>query len=105
MLRKIIQFVASLVGFALLIAGPLILIKGSQFKAMGAAGAAMVMPPTVVTATAVKAESWANSINSNGSLTAVQGVTVGAETPGKVVKISFEPGASVKAGDLLVQLD
>jgi membrane fusion protein, multidrug efflux system len=105
MLRKIVQFIASLLGFALLIAGPLILIKGSQFKAMGAAGAAMVMPPTVVTASPVKAESWPNSINSTGSLTAVQGVTVAAETPGKIVKIGFEAGASVEAGAVLVQLD
>jgi len=105
MLRKTIQFVASLIGFALLIAGPLILIKGSQFKAMGAAGASRVMPPTTVTATAVTEDQWVNSITGTGSLVAVQGVTVGAETPGKVVKIAFEAGALVKAGDLLVQLD
>lgn len=105
MLRKIIQFIASLVGFALLVAGPLFLIKMSQFKAMGAAGAARVMPPTTVTATAVKQDKWVNSLVATGSLVAVQGVTVAAEAPGKVVKIGFEAGAAVKAGDLLVQLD
>ena len=36
---------------------------------------------------------------------AVQGVTVSAEMPGKVTKIAFESGATVAAGDLLVQLD
>jgi membrane fusion protein (multidrug efflux system) len=35
----------------------------------------------------------------------VQGVTIAAEIPGKIVKIAFEPGAAVKAGDLLIQLD
>ena len=105
MLRKIILFTASLIGFALLIAGPLILIKGSQFKAMGAAGAAMVMPPTTVTAAKVTSDSWANTITAPGSLASYQGVTVGAEVPGKVVKIGFEAGDTVKAGDLLVQLD
>jgi membrane fusion protein (multidrug efflux system) len=105
MLRKTLLFIASLVGFVLLIAGPLMLVKMSQFKAMGAAGAAMVMPPTTVTAMTPKEDSWENSLLSNGSLVAVQGVTIGAEVPGKVVKIAFEPGASVKAGDVLVQLD
>jgi membrane fusion protein (multidrug efflux system) len=32
-------------------------------------------------------------------------VTIGAELPGKIVKIALESGASVKAGDVLVQLD
>lgn len=105
MLRKTLQFLASLIGFALLIAGPLLVIKLSQFKAMGAAGAAMVMPATTVTATPARNENWENSLNATGSVVAVQGVTIGAEVPGKVVKIAFESGAVVKAGDVLVQLD
>lgn len=105
MFRQPLQFTASLIAFALLIAGPLLLIKLSQFKAMGAAGAAMVMPTTTVTATAAKEQLWENSLSSTGSLVAVQGVTVGAEMPGKVVRIAFEAGAVVKAGDVLVELD
>jgi membrane fusion protein (multidrug efflux system) len=105
MLRKTLQFVAALIGFALLVAGPLALVKGTQFKTMMAAGTNMVMPPTVVTAATAKEESWPNSLSSTGTLEAVRGVTVAAETPGKVVKIAFESGALVKEGDLLVQLD
>jgi membrane fusion protein (multidrug efflux system) len=105
MLGKLLKFILGLLGFAVLIAGPLVLTKVLQIKAMIAAGQAMVMPPTVVTATQVKAESWANGISATGSITAVQGVTVAAEAPGKVVKLNFEPGAVVKAGDILVQLD
>lgn len=105
MLRKLLKFILGLLGFALLIAGPLVLTKVLQIKAMIAAGQAMVMPPTVVTATQVKAESWANGISATGSIAAVQGVTVAAEAPGKVVKLNFEAGAAVKAGDVLVQLD
>ena len=105
MLRKTLLFIASLIGFALVIAGPLFLVKMSQFKSMGAAAAAMVMPPTTVTATAAEAGKWENSFSSTGSVAAVQGVTIGAEVPGKVVKIAFESGASVKAGEVLVQLD
>lgn len=105
MLKKILQFVASLIACGLLIAGPLMLIKMSQFKVMGAAGAAMVMPPTTVTATPVTEENWTNHLVVTGSLAPVQGVTVGAEVPGKIVKIAFEPGSAVPAGALLVQLD
>jgi membrane fusion protein, multidrug efflux system len=105
MLRNIISFIAGIVGCALIIVAPLFLIKMGQFKAMGAAGAAMVMPPTTVTATNPVSQEWENSLSATGSFVAVQGVTVSAEAPGKIVKIAFEPGASVKEGDLLVQLD
>ena len=50
MTNKYLLFLAALVLGVLAIAGPLFLIKKSQFKSMDAAGAAMVMPPTTVTA-------------------------------------------------------
>jgi membrane fusion protein, multidrug efflux system len=40
-----------------------------------------------------------------GSLAAVHQVTINPEIGGRVVKIFFEPGATVKAGDPLVQLN
>jgi membrane fusion protein (multidrug efflux system) len=103
--KKILLFTAGLVVSTLVIAGTLFLIKTSQFKAMGAYGAAMVMPPTTVTAAPARPDFWGDSLSAPGSLEAVQGVTVAAETPGKVVKIAFEAGATVQAGDLLLQLD
>ena len=63
------------------------------------------MPPTTVTASPAAEQKWENLFSATGSLVAVQGVTVGAEVSGKVVKIEFESGKAVKAGDLLVQLD
>lgn len=103
MLRKILLFLAGLVGFIVLVAGPLVLVKISQFKTMGAAP--MEMPPTTVTAVSAAETAWENSLTATGSVAAVQGVTIGAELPGKVVKIAFEAGAVVNAGDVLVQLD
>lgn len=103
--KKTILFIAGLVVCVLLIAVPLFFIKKNQFKTMGEMGAAMVMPPTTVTATPAKPDTWGDSLTAPGSLEAVQGVTVAAETPGRVVKIAFEPGATVQAGDLLIQLD
>jgi membrane fusion protein, multidrug efflux system len=103
MLKKTLLFIAGLIGFGLLIVGPLIIAKKNQFKAMAAAP--MMMPITAVTAAPVASQKWENVINATGSLVPVQGVTVAAEMPGKIVKISFEPGAAVKAGDVLVQFD
>jgi len=105
MSRKVLFFIAGLIASVLLIAGPLMFIKKRQFETMMAAGASMVMPPTTVTASPARSESWGDSISAPGSLEAVQGVTVAAEVPGKVAKITFEAGAAVQAGDLLIQLD
>jgi len=79
--------------------------KLMQFKAMGAAGAAMVIPAETVTATTAKEENWENNITATGSVVAVQGVTVATEMAGKIAKIAFESGTTVAEGDLLVQLD
>jgi membrane fusion protein (multidrug efflux system) len=49
--------------------------------------------------------SWESRLTAVGSLAAVQGVMVTAELTGKVVRIAFEPGTRVNAGDLLVQQD
>ena len=101
MLKKFI-----LTGLAIVvIVGALFLIKRSQFNAMGAAGAAMVMPPETVTSAAVEDSSWADLVTATGSVAAVQGVVIGAEMGGKVAKISFEAGAVVNTGDVLVELD
>lgn len=105
MLKKTFVFIAGLIGFAALIAGPLFLIKISQFKAMGAAAAAMVMPPTTVTAMAATPGNWGDTLSATGSVAAVQGVTVASEVPGKIVEIAFESGTAVQAGEILVRLD
>jgi membrane fusion protein (multidrug efflux system) len=91
----IIIFVISLLGG----------IKFLQIKSMIAYGNQFVPPPvTVNVATATKA-TWESQLTAVGSLEAVQGVMVTAELPGKIVKIDFEPGSKVKAGDLLIQQD
>ena len=105
MLKKILTFVASLIGFGLLIAGPLFLIKISQFKAMGAASAAQVMPTTTVTATVAKPERWGDTLTATGSVASVQSVTVASEVAGKIVRLDVESGAAVEFAEPLVQLD
>jgi len=104
MFKKITTFALTVVGI-ILVVGALVGTKLNQFSVMGAAGAAMVIPPETVTAATARDDSWETSITATGTITAVQGVTVSAEMAGKVVKITFESGSTVQAGDLLVQLD
>jgi membrane fusion protein (multidrug efflux system) len=103
MTRKTLLFILGLIGAAVLVVVPLFLIKRGQFHAM--ASAPQMMPPTTVTAAPAVQQKWENLISATGSFAPVQGVTVAAEVPGKIVKIGFEAGATVKAGDVLVQLD
>jgi membrane fusion protein (multidrug efflux system) len=80
-------------------------IKGLQIQRMIAIGSQSTPPPETVTTAVVRSESWESLITSVGSLEAVQGVMLTAELPGKVVRIAFEPGTKVQAGDLLIQQD
>lgn len=98
------RLILSILGLAVVIA-ILAGIKAMQIGAMISQGKKFVPPPETVTSTQVKAESWAADLTAIGTLTAVQGVTVAAELDAKVVKIGFEPGATVKKGDLLVRQD
>lgn len=89
----------------LLLAGGLGGIKALQIKKMIDQGKAMTFPPEIVTATGVKKSSWEATLNSVGTLAAVQGVTIAAEITGKVVHIAFNAGAKVQTGDLLIKQD
>jgi len=89
----------------LLLVGLLAGIKVLQFDRMAEVGSQFVPPPQPVTSAGAQEQSWESTLPAVGSLTAVQGVTVAAELPGKVVQIAFTPGASVRRGDLLLQQD
>lgn len=101
MKKRILFAILGLVIVIAVLAG----IKATQIRAMIEQGKKTVIPPDTVTTALVRAESWATSLSAVGSLTAVQGVTVSAELPAKVVEIAFEPGAKVNRGDLLIRQD
>ncbi len=98
------RIVIAFMGLVILV-GILAGIKGLQIKRMVAYGNGFVPPPGVVTTAAVEENSWETLLTAVGSLEAVQGVSVTAELKGKVTRITFEPGAKVAAGTLLVQQD
>ena len=101
MKKRIIFTILGLVILVSLLGG----IKALQFWTMIEQGKKFVPPPETVTTAMVNAETWETSLTAIGTLTAVQGITVAAEMPGKVVKIAFESGTAVKKGDLLISQD
>lgn len=80
-------------------------IKIRQFQAMAEQFAAMQPPPEAVTTILARQEKWPATLSAIGTVAAVQGVTVSADLPGIVERISFDSGRSVREGDVLVQLD
>ncbi len=67
--------------------------------------ATMAPPAVAVTAVHVEPMTWAPGLSAEGSLRATQGVDVTTELAGMVGRLDFESGQTVKAGQLLVQLD
>lgn len=101
MIKKILL---TLVGLFLVV-GALAGLKIWQFQTMFAAEANSAPPPATVTTAIVTQDFWQPTLNAVGSVVAVQGVTVSAEVAGMVKHITFESGATVRAGQLLVELD
>jgi membrane fusion protein (multidrug efflux system) len=98
------RVIVTILALALLVAA-LAAVKTMQIGAMIDQGKSFVPPPETITTAVAIPESWGSELSAIGTLTAVQGVTVAAELPGKVVKISFVPGSFVKKGDLLFSQD
>jgi len=99
MAKKIVLTVA----FLLVVLGVIGLVKFLQIKTL--IDTKFTQPLETVSTATVTKQSWQQTLTSVGSLTAVQGVTVAAELDGKIVKVAFEAGSEVKAGDLLVAQD
>jgi membrane fusion protein (multidrug efflux system) len=101
MLKRMVIMLAVVVGFLGLIGW----YKYSQIRDAMAAGAAFQPPPEAVTTVTASEAEWDQTLSAIGSVTPVQGVTVSADLPGLIQSINFESGRSVKAGQVLVQLD
>jgi membrane fusion protein (multidrug efflux system) len=81
------------------------LLKAQQVRAAMAQGAAFQPPPEAVTTLVAATETWPATLAAIGTVEAVQGVTVSADLPGIVERITFESGRPVSAGAILVALD
>lgn len=63
------------------------------------------MPPQAVSTFLAQAQTWQPTVEAVGTLRASKGVSLAAEVAGLVTGIHFESGATVKAGQLLVELN
>lgn len=98
------RLILMLVGVAVLI-GALAFVKIRQVQAAIAQQSSFQPPPEAVTTVVARQEDWPTTVGAIGSVEAVQGVTVSADLPGLVERISFESGKTVREGDVLIRLD
>jgi membrane fusion protein (multidrug efflux system) len=98
------RMIVMLLLMAALVAG-LGFVKIRQFQAMAEQFAAMQPPPEAVTTIVAKEDAWPAALSAIGTVAAVQGVTVSADLPGVVDRITFDSGKTVREGEVLVELD
>lgn len=84
--------------------GSLGYLKSRQLQA-AAKTFAFQPPPEAVTTVIAKQQTWPSTLSVVGTTVAVHGVTVSADLPGTVDKISFDSGRPVEKGQVLVELD
>lgn len=96
-------FVMTAIVLALIVAA---FVAYHRFEAAAiAAHMAFHPPPTPITAITAEVKPVAKFLSGIGTLQAVRQVTVAPEVAGAITQIMFTPGATVNAGDPLVQLN
>lgn len=93
--------VISVITTAVLI-GAVVAVKAQQFAVM-AAGGGQQMPPETVSVFVAEQQQWPNVYTAIGTVEADEGIMISAQVPGKVKRITFQSGAEVKAGDVLIE--
>lgn len=90
---------------ALAIAGALFGYKFWSVKKAMAAMASMKRPPATVTTAPATEQTWTATLSAVGTVESFQGVTLRTEIEGRILRLGFDSGAMVKAGDVLVELE
>jgi len=106
-MKKFIITILLMIVVVGLIYGGLVFFKVNQIMGFAqlAKSGAFLPPPTAVTTTVAEKSQWQPTLETIGTVTAINGVTISTDLAGIVSKIAFESGSQVKAGDLLVQLN
>ena len=101
-MKKQILYTLGVVFGVVLILGT---IKFLQIRSEIAKHANFAPPPVAVTTTVVTPVQWTDIFDTVGSFVAVRGATLSTQEPGNVAKVAFDSGASVQAGQVLLELD
>ncbi|MHB8381227.1 MAG: MdtA/MuxA family multidrug efflux RND transporter periplasmic adaptor subunit [Candidatus Binataceae bacterium] len=96
-----------LAGCSLLAVVAYLMLSRPNGAAPGSAGGrtAHAIPPVPVTAVTAKIGDLNHYLTAIGSVTAFNTVTVMSRVPGEIMKVAFSEGGTVKAGELLVEID
>ena len=109
-MKKFVKYLVAIVVMIVVVAliyGGLTVFKVNQimgFMQMAKSGA-FAPPATAVTTKVAEKSEWQPTLETIGTVIAINGVTVSTDLAGIVSKIAFDSGSQVKAGDLLVQLN
>jgi membrane fusion protein (multidrug efflux system) len=101
------RYVLAIVGI-LVVIGALAAVKGAQIGMLIGFGKQMEKdgpPPESVATGLSKREAWEGTLSAVGSVASTKGVTLANDAPGVVARIHFDSGATVKQGQVLVELD
>lgn len=99
---------AIIIGLLVLLIGGLVAVKFGQISKLihfGKQAEQLGPPPESVSTAVARVEEWEETLQAVGSVVAAKGVAVSNEAPGVVSAIRFDSGASVRAGQVLVELD
>ncbi|MES2692094.1 MAG: efflux RND transporter periplasmic adaptor subunit [Verrucomicrobiota bacterium] len=90
---------------ALAVVGGIFGYRIQKDRKAAAAMASMKRAPATVTTASATAQSWGNTLSAVGSVESFQGITMRSEIDGRILKVAFDSGRVVKAGDLLLELE
>ncbi len=105
--RSVVRYLLPILGLILLVGG-LVTVKFSQISSLMAMGKEYQKngpPPETVSSAPAQSQAWEGTLTAVGSVAAAKGVTISNDAPGVVTRISFDSGAIVKQGQVLVELD
>lgn len=104
---RIVRYIVVAIGLLVLV-GLLAGLKAAQIGTLisfGKRAQSAGPPPETVNTFVAQQQSWDQTLSSVGSVAAARGVSISNDTPGIVWRIDFESGATVREGQVLVELD
>jgi membrane fusion protein (multidrug efflux system) len=104
---RIKRYLFTILGLLVLI-GVLAGLKGAQIATLigfGEKMQAMGPPPETVSTTPATEQDWERTLTAVANVVSAKGVAVSNDAPGIVSRLHFDSGATVKQGQVLVELD
>jgi membrane fusion protein (multidrug efflux system) len=101
------RYVIAIFGLLLLLAS-IAGLKAAQISTLVGAGRQAQKigpPPEAVNTATVEEQTWEGTITAVATVAAAKGVAISNEAPGVISRLHFESGATVRRGQLLVELD